>query len=86
MRKIIFLVMGLVLAMNLCACGCTNNAPATTPSTTNAPTTRPNQNTTVTTPSTNIPDNDIGPTLSDGGIVGDNSNGTTGKSRSHIMG
>ena len=79
MRKITFLVMGLVLALNLCACGCANNAPATTPTTTHAPTTNntmmPTETMTVPVPETNIPDPDIGPTLPGGGVEGGNTTG-----------
>ena len=45
MKKIALFIMGAVMALSLCACGCNNTAPATTPTTTApttaAPTTKP---------------------------------------------
>ena len=76
MKKIAIFVLGLVIALSLCACACNNMEPATTP-TTVTPTTNntimPTDNMTIPVPETNIPDQDIGPTMP--GVT----DGTTGR-------
>ncbi len=79
MKKIAILVMGLVAAISLYGCACTNEEPATTPSTrpttapTTAPTTRPTMPTetvTVPVPETNIPDPSVDTSMTDGSEPG----------------
>ena len=73
-----FNALGLVLALNLCACACSNMDPATTPSTTNN-TMMPTDTMTVPVPETNIPDPDIGPT---GMPENNTTNGANGRANS----
>ena len=61
MKNIAIFALSLAIAMSLCACGCSNMEPATTPYTTNN-TVMPTDTVTVPVPETNIPDPDIGPT------------------------
>ena len=62
MKKIAFTALGLILAMNLCACSCSVMDPAIEPTTT-VPTTNntilPTENMTVPVPETNIPDPEV---------------------------
>jgi hypothetical protein len=81
-KKIAIFALGLVLALNLCACACSNMDPATTPSTTTNPTrdtVMPTDTMTVPVPETNIPDPDIGPT---GMPENNTTNGTNGRASS----
>ena len=78
MKKFAIFALGLVLALNLCACACSNMDPATTPSTTNN-TMMPTDTMTVPVPETNIPDPDIGPT---GMPENNTTNGANGRANS----
>ena len=82
MKKIIILALCLALAASLCACGCTNDSPATTPSANTTPSTQndnmPTDTMTIPVPETNIPDTSVDDTMP-GGIT-DGTNGVTGRS------
>lgn len=81
MKKIAMMVTGLVLALSLCACGCANNAPATTPSENTTNTTGATQkpmatdSMTIPVPETNIPDPSV-----DGTDPSGMESGTVGRS------
>ncbi len=81
MKKIAMMVTGLALAFSLCACACTNNAPATNPSKNTNGTTGATQkpmatdSMTIPVPETNIPDPSV-----DGTDPSGMTNGTVGRS------
>lgn len=69
MKRIPVFILSAILALSLCACGCSNTEPATTPTTnptvvTTEPTTMPTETMTVPVPETNIPDSDVAPSES----------------------
>lgn len=76
MKKIAIFVCGLIIALNLCACGCTDREPATAPTTTND-TMMPTETMTVPVPETNIPDPEVNGNSTDNGL-NDPSTGTNG--------
>lgn len=81
MKRIAIIVLSLVMVATLCACGCTNDTPATTTDTGSSPNTQtdrmPTENVTIPIPETNVPDtgvdNDTMP-----GEMDDGTNGVTG--------
>lgn len=88
MKKIAMMIFGAVLALSLCACGCSNNTPATTPSVTNSSTTNtdkmPTDTMTIPVPETNIPDPSVDssmPSTMPNGSTATEGNGNTGRAR-----
>ena len=78
MKKIIILAFCLALAASLCACGCTNETPATDPSVSTTPNQTdkmPTDTMTIPVPETNIPDASVDDSMP-GGIT-DGMNGAT---------
>ena len=77
MKKIVFLALGLILALNLCACSWSNMDPTNTTPVTTVPATdntmMPTETVTVPVPETNIPDPEV-----HGNSTGTNPNGIMG--------
>lgn len=87
MKRFIVLALCLTMAGSLCACGCVNETPATTPTVTTTPnqTDRiPSDTMTIPVPETNIPDTGVDDTLP-GGITDDTNSGT-GRTNSPMNG
>jgi len=86
MKKLAFLIMSLALVCALCACACTNNDPATTPSTQTTPATNnmPTDTMTIPVPETNIPDPSVDTSLPTD--VPDGTNGTVGMGNGTVSG
>ena len=73
MKKIALIAVGLLVAMQLCACSCSNRTPATDPTNTTNGTMMPTETVTVPVPETNIPDPEV-----NGNSTGTNPNGVMG--------
>ena len=86
MKKITIFALCLALAASLCACGCSNNMPETTPSATsgtNGNDKMPTETMTVPVPETNIPDPSVNNYTGD---MTEGTNGVTGRSNFPMTG
>ena len=84
MKRFAIFVLTIAMAAALCACGCTNREPATTPTNAATPSTQndkmPTETMTIPVPETNVPDTGVDNDTTPSDSTGSDRNDATGRS------